>query len=163
MAGAIAELAHKALVADFRAIDPRAARIILVEAGPRILATFPESLSRKAQKGLHKLGVEVRTHEAGEGIDEDGVGVGGRRWEGRMARRVGGEEGGNGKEVEEGRPDPRNGKEVEKGRPDPHNGKEVEKGRPDPRDGKEVEKGRPDPHKGGHYMFDRRTEREKPF
>ncbi len=46
MSGAIAELAHKALAADFRHIDTRSTRIILVEAAPRILATFPESLAR---------------------------------------------------------------------------------------------------------------------
>src|SRR5213078_4483508 len=45
MAGAIAELAHKALASDFRHIDPKSARVILIEAGPRILAGFPEDLS----------------------------------------------------------------------------------------------------------------------
>src|SRR2546421_8543035 len=50
MAGAISELAHKALTSDFRHIDPASARIILVEAGPRILATFPARLASRAQK-----------------------------------------------------------------------------------------------------------------
>ncbi len=79
MAGAIAELAHKALVSDFRHIDTRSARIILVEAAPRILATFPESLANKAQKALTRLGVEVKTHAPVEAIDGAGVIVAGER------------------------------------------------------------------------------------
>ncbi|MDQ6644440.1 MAG: NAD(P)/FAD-dependent oxidoreductase [Chloroflexota bacterium] len=78
MAGAIAELAHKALTSDFRHIDPASARIILVEAGPRILATFPERLASRAQKELNHLGVEVRTGAAAEGIDADGVVIAGK-------------------------------------------------------------------------------------
>jgi NADH:ubiquinone reductase (H+-translocating) len=77
MAGAIAELAHKAIVSDFRHIDPRTARIILVEAGPRILPTFPENLAQKAQRALKRLGVEVRTGAAVEAIDDNGVVVAG--------------------------------------------------------------------------------------
>jgi NADH:ubiquinone reductase (H+-translocating) len=73
MAGAIAELAHKAMASDFRHIDPKSARIILVEAGPRILPTFPEALARKAQRALNRLGVEVRTSAPVEAIDENGV------------------------------------------------------------------------------------------
>ena len=79
MAGAIAELAHKALVSDFRHIDPRLARIVLVEAGPRILATFPEGLAQSAQRALIHLGVEVRTNSAVQAIDDDGVLVAGER------------------------------------------------------------------------------------
>ena len=60
MAGAIAELARKTLAKDFRSIDPTSARILLIEAGPRLLATFPERLSRKAGESLKKLGVEVK-------------------------------------------------------------------------------------------------------
>ena len=60
LAGAIAELARTALAADFRNIDPRSARIILVEAGPRVLATFPEELSSYSHSALERLGVEVR-------------------------------------------------------------------------------------------------------
>lgn len=78
MAGTIAELAHKALVSDFRNIDPASARIVLVEAGPRILAAFPEPLSKKAQKALNRLGVEVRTGVAVESIDKDGVIIAGK-------------------------------------------------------------------------------------
>jgi NADH dehydrogenase len=78
MAGAIAELAHKALASDFRTIDPASARIILVEATPRILAAFPESLAKKTVKALNRLGVEVRTHSAVEAINEEGVVIGGQ-------------------------------------------------------------------------------------
>jgi NADH:ubiquinone reductase (H+-translocating) len=57
MAGQIAEIAHDTLPNDFRAIDPRAARVLLVEAADRVLTAFPPSLSRKAQVALEKLGV----------------------------------------------------------------------------------------------------------
>lgn len=77
MAGAIAELAHKALASDFRHINPASARIILVEAGPRILPAFPESLAQKAHRELNHLGVEVRTNVAVEMIDADGVVIAG--------------------------------------------------------------------------------------
>jgi NADH:ubiquinone reductase (H+-translocating) len=60
MAGAIAELARKALSTDFRNIDPRSARIVLVESGSRVLASFPETLSAVAKRALETLGVEVR-------------------------------------------------------------------------------------------------------
>jgi NADH dehydrogenase len=62
MAGAIAEIARHTMVKDFRRIDPSTARIILVEAGPRILPTMPEDLSDYAQKALQRMGVEVRTN-----------------------------------------------------------------------------------------------------
>jgi len=78
MAGAIAELAHKALAADFRNIDPTSARIVLVEAGPRILAAFPESLAKKAHRALNRLGVEIRTNAAVEAIDDNGVVIAGK-------------------------------------------------------------------------------------
>ncbi len=78
MAGAIGELAHKALAADFRNINPRSARIILVEAGPRILPTYPEAQSKRAQKALNHLGVEVRTSAAVENITSEGVFIGGK-------------------------------------------------------------------------------------
>jgi NADH dehydrogenase len=79
MAGAIAELAHKALVSDFRHIDTRMARIILIEAAPRILAAFPESLARKTQKRLVSMGVEVRTSAPVTDLDEHGVVIDGER------------------------------------------------------------------------------------
>jgi len=61
MAGAIAELARHTLRDEFRHIDPRKSRILLVEAGPRILPSFPENLARYAHKALERMGVEVRT------------------------------------------------------------------------------------------------------
>lgn len=72
LAGAIAELARHALSRDFRTIDPKAARIVLVEAGPRLLAGFSEDMSRYAQARLEKLGVEVRT---GEPVTDIGPGT----------------------------------------------------------------------------------------
>jgi NADH dehydrogenase len=64
MAGAIAELARRALALDFRTIDPRSARIILVQAGPRLLPAFDPSLSEVALRSLGELGVEVRLDAA---------------------------------------------------------------------------------------------------
>jgi NADH dehydrogenase len=61
LAGAFAELARHVLKSDFRRIDPTQARIVLIEAGPRILAHLPPKLSASAQRQLEKLGVEVRT------------------------------------------------------------------------------------------------------
>ena len=77
MAGAISELAHRALTSDFRSIDPRSARVLLVEAGSRVLAAFPEDLSAYTQKALTCLGVEIMTNTRVTGIDEDGVMVAG--------------------------------------------------------------------------------------
>ena len=79
MAGAIAELAHKALAPDFRHIDTTLTRIVLLEAAPRILGAFPESLARKTQKKLARMGVEVRTNAPVSEIDEHGVVVAGER------------------------------------------------------------------------------------
>lgn len=79
MAGAIAELSRKALVRDFRHIDPCSARIVLVEASPRILASFPEKAAHKAEQALKRLGVEVRSGVPVESIDEDGVVIAGER------------------------------------------------------------------------------------
>ena len=76
MAGAVAELAHRALSRDFRHINPRAARIVLIEAAPRVLMTFPESLSETARRSLERLGVEVRLGKAVTAVDENGVGIG---------------------------------------------------------------------------------------
>jgi len=77
MAGAIAELAHRALTSDFRRIDPRSASVILLEAGPRVLAAFPEELSEKAKRGLEHLNVDVRLNSRVDRIDAEGVEVGG--------------------------------------------------------------------------------------
>ncbi|WP_291550009.1 NAD(P)/FAD-dependent oxidoreductase [Bosea sp. (in: a-proteobacteria)] len=73
MAGALAELVHHSLRRDFRRIDTREARIILVEAGARLLAAFPEPLARYAAARLAKLGVEVRLGAAVKTIDAEGV------------------------------------------------------------------------------------------
>jgi NADH dehydrogenase len=73
MTGAVAELAHKALVSDFRHFDPASARVLLIEAGPRILPTFSESLAKKACAELIHLGVDVRTNATVEAVDEHGV------------------------------------------------------------------------------------------
>ena len=79
MAGAIAELAKKTLVKDFRTIDPASARVILVEGGPRVLASFPEGLSAKARRSLEKLGAEVLTNTPVELCDAEGVISAGKR------------------------------------------------------------------------------------
>ncbi|MBV9231139.1 MAG: NAD(P)/FAD-dependent oxidoreductase [Chloroflexi bacterium] len=78
MAGAIAELAHSALTSDFRHIDPKMARIILVEAAPRMLLAFPDALAKKARLALNHLGVEVRTGAPVESIDSEGVVIAGK-------------------------------------------------------------------------------------
>src|SRR5260221_13751469 len=79
MAGAIAGLAHKTLVSDFRHINPEQARIVLVEALPRILMPFDERLAKKAHTALNRLGVEVRTNSPVEAIDSEGVVIAGER------------------------------------------------------------------------------------
>jgi len=79
MAGAIAELAKRALAADFRSIDPRCARIILIEAGPRLLAPFDPSLSEAARRSLEQLGVEVRLGVGVTDCDCSGVSLGQER------------------------------------------------------------------------------------
>jgi NADH dehydrogenase len=61
LAGTLAEIARHTLAGDFRHIDPRKARVVLIEAGPRVLAAFSEELSAKARLQLEKLGVEVHT------------------------------------------------------------------------------------------------------
>ena len=73
MAGQIAELARDTLRRDFRTIDPRRARILLVEAADRVLTSFPRSLSAKAERSLKRLGVSVRTGRMVIGIDAAGV------------------------------------------------------------------------------------------
>jgi NADH dehydrogenase len=83
MAGAIAELAKVALAMDFRAIDPAMSRIVLVEAGPRVLATFPEQLSAVAKRSLERLGVEVRLGVRVTHCDDGGVKLGNERIDSR--------------------------------------------------------------------------------
>ncbi len=73
MAGAVAELARRALAADFREIDPAQTRVLLIEAGPRLLAGFPDELSRYTAAMLERLGVEVRLGKAVTRCGADGV------------------------------------------------------------------------------------------
>ncbi len=83
MAGAMAELSRRALARDFQRIDPRAARIVLVEAGPRILPTFPETLSHDGRRQLERLGVEIRTGAPVTAVDGEGVVAGDERIDAR--------------------------------------------------------------------------------
>ena len=81
LAGTIAELSRSTLARDFRHIDPASARIILFEAGPRLLSTFPERLSDYTRRTLEKLGVEVRTETSVDEIDGEGLAAGTERIE----------------------------------------------------------------------------------
>jgi NADH dehydrogenase len=76
LAGAVAELARRTLARDFRAIDPARTRVVLVEAGLRVLATFPESLSAYTARALERLGVELRLGRAVTHCDAGGVRIG---------------------------------------------------------------------------------------
>jgi NADH:quinone reductase (non-electrogenic) len=78
MAGALAELTRWAIAPEYRHIDTRSARILLFEAGPRLLAAFPERLARKAQAELQRKGVEVYTSTAVSDVDANGVTAAGR-------------------------------------------------------------------------------------
>jgi len=79
MAGTIAELARYTLRGNFRRINPAEARVVLVEAAPRLLSAFPERLGSYAQRTLERIGVEVLLGGAVEIIDDDGVVVAGQR------------------------------------------------------------------------------------
>ena len=79
LAGAMAEIARKVIPKDFRAIDTTSARILLLEGGPRVLASYPEELSAKAQRHLEKLGAEVRTNALVTSIEPNAVCVGDER------------------------------------------------------------------------------------
>jgi NADH dehydrogenase len=79
MASTLAEMSHMALAHDFRHIDPRLARIVLYEAGPRILPTYPENLANKALQHLESLGVEVHTNARVTHVDSEGIVVGGAK------------------------------------------------------------------------------------
>jgi NADH dehydrogenase len=79
MAGAIADIARQTLAADFRRIDPREARIMLIEAGPRILPAFPPELAGYAVTALTRAGVEIKTSTRVTGCDADGVDLDGGR------------------------------------------------------------------------------------
>jgi NADH dehydrogenase len=79
MAGTLAEMSRMAFKHDFRNIDPHSARILLCEAASRILPTFPEALSAKAQAHLERLGVEVHTDTRVSDVDKDGIVANGTR------------------------------------------------------------------------------------
>jgi len=79
LAGAIAELARFGMEKEFRTFDPASARILLVQAGPRLLPTFPEALSAETRRSLERLGVEVLVESRVESIDDAGVLVSGKR------------------------------------------------------------------------------------
>ncbi|MFN0027524.1 MAG: NAD(P)/FAD-dependent oxidoreductase [Acidimicrobiales bacterium] len=73
LAGAISEIALRTLARDFRSIDPSTARVVLLEGLDRVLSTYPESLSVKAEHQLHRLGVHVQVNCRVTGIDDGGV------------------------------------------------------------------------------------------
>ena len=81
LAGAIAELATFVLARDFRAIKPDATRVVLVEGGPRVLASFDPELSERASQSLHEMGVEVLVNARVTAIDSRGVAIGPTRIE----------------------------------------------------------------------------------
>ncbi len=85
LAGALPFIAKKALAPDFRTIDTRRTRVILVEAGPRILPTFPEDLARRAAEDLADLGVEVRVNSMVTKVEHDGVCIGDEKLRARTA------------------------------------------------------------------------------
>jgi NADH dehydrogenase len=73
LAGALGEIANHTLKDEFRSITPKDARILVVDGGQRVLAAFPEDLSKKAEQALIKLGARVRTGAIVTAVDEDGV------------------------------------------------------------------------------------------
>jgi NADH dehydrogenase len=77
LAGTMIEIVRKALPRDFRHVDTRRSRVLLLEGGPRLLPSFPEASSRRARADLERLGVEVRTGALVSGVDALGVLVGG--------------------------------------------------------------------------------------
>ena len=79
LAGTIAELAQDTLPPDFRNIDTHKTRVVLIEAGPRVLAGFPDDLSAYAQRSLQSIGVEVMLGQAVTECNADGVVYGGNR------------------------------------------------------------------------------------
>jgi NADH dehydrogenase len=79
MAGAMAEVARQTLQHDFRRIDPRTSRIVLLEAGPRLLPAFPQRLSDYAKRSLERMGVEVLLSTKVTSCDENGVTLGNER------------------------------------------------------------------------------------
>src|SRR5262249_60698425 len=82
--GAIAEIARQTLRHDFRSIRPEEARIVVLDGGPRILSSFPEDLSEKANVTLSRLGVQVKTGVRVMAIDQEGLTVKGPNGEARL-------------------------------------------------------------------------------
>ena len=85
LSGALPFIARKALAPDFRSIDTRLTRVVLVEAGPRILPSFPEDLARHAAQDLADLGVEVRVGSTVTKVERDGVCIGAEKIRARTA------------------------------------------------------------------------------
>jgi NADH:ubiquinone reductase (H+-translocating) len=79
LAGAISDIAKEYLTREFRAIDPRQSRIVLLEGGPRVLPTYPADLSASAERQLKQMGVEVRTNAMVTNVEPGVVSVGGER------------------------------------------------------------------------------------
>ncbi|WP_257387217.1 NAD(P)/FAD-dependent oxidoreductase [Tahibacter caeni] len=79
LAGTLAEIARHTLRREFRRVDPAAARVLLVEAGPRVLAALPDALSAKAAAQLRRLGVEVHAGRPVTAVDADGIALGEER------------------------------------------------------------------------------------
>jgi NADH dehydrogenase len=77
LAGAIGEMSHHTLARDFRRIDPRRTRVVLLEAGPRILPAFTEKSAARATRDLESLGVQVRLNSKVTSVTADGVELGG--------------------------------------------------------------------------------------
>ncbi len=88
LAGAIAELAHRTMVDDFRRIDPSEARILLIEGADRVLPVYPPKLSKKAEAMLDELGVTVITDTLVSAIDETGITMTGPHGEQQVAART---------------------------------------------------------------------------
>ena len=85
LSGAIPFIAKKALVSEFRRVDTRRTRVVLVEAGPRILPSFPEDLAQHAARDLADLGVEVRVNSFVTSVEPDGVCIGREKIRARTA------------------------------------------------------------------------------
>ncbi len=79
LAGALGEMSRFTLAKDFREIDPKLARVLLIEAGPRILPAFPEKLAARATRDLEALGVQVWTSSPVTHVDEKGIDLGNER------------------------------------------------------------------------------------
>jgi len=76
LAGTLAEISRRVLAKEFRSIDPKRTRILLIEGGPRVLPTYPEDLSHSAEEQLKKLGVEVRDSALVTGVEPGFVRIG---------------------------------------------------------------------------------------